>query len=47
MAASLVGQGLTIFESIRTNLGQPDVGAESGSNGAPQLGSGDAAPAGG
>jgi regulator of protease activity HflC (stomatin/prohibitin superfamily) len=25
MAASLVGQGMTIFESIRSNLGQPDV----------------------
>ena len=27
MAASLVGQGLTIFETIRSNLGQPDADA--------------------
>jgi flotillin len=37
MAASLVGQGLTIFESIRGNLGQPDEDAPDEPD-VPQLG---------
>lgn len=41
MAASLVGQGLTIFESIRGNLGQPDEDApDPDSDSTPQLGGG-------
>jgi uncharacterized membrane protein YqiK len=39
MAASLVGQGLTIFESIRGNLGQPDEDAPD-PDATPQLGTG-------
>jgi uncharacterized membrane protein YqiK len=45
MAASLVGQGLTIFESIRGNLGQPDEDAPD-PDGTPQLGTGNGAPGG-
>ncbi len=41
MAASLVGQGLTIFESIRGNLGQPAEDTDDDEPGRPQLGSGD------
>ena len=42
MAASLVGQGLTIFESIRGNLGQPAEDTDDDDEpGRPQLGSGD------
>ena len=41
MAASLVGQGLTIFESIRGNLGQPAESSEGDDEpDRPQLGSG-------
>jgi uncharacterized membrane protein YqiK len=45
MAASLVGQGLTIYESIRGNLGQPADDAPD-PDGTPQLGAGDGAPGG-
>ncbi len=42
MAASLVGQGLTIFESLRGNLGQPPEPSEPSSNGdRPQLRAGE------
>jgi uncharacterized membrane protein YqiK len=37
MAASLVGQGLTIFESIRGNLGQPDEDSPDPDDSPPQL----------
>ena len=37
MAASLVGQGLTIFESIRSNLGQPDDDADDPDDDTPQI----------
>jgi flotillin len=38
MAASLVGQGLTIFESIRGNLGQPNRDDEDDDGGQPDAG---------
>jgi uncharacterized membrane protein YqiK len=45
MAASLVGQGITIFESIRNNIGQPGED-EPDLDAPPQLGSGNGAPQG-
>jgi uncharacterized membrane protein YqiK len=45
MAASLVGQGLTIYESIRGNLGQPADDAPDPDE-TPQLGAGNGAPGG-